>query len=473
MRRGNLSLQRGKVFLFASAIVIVIALVLLGGVLGTVSISTEVLITGTFLFLVVLALRQYELAVVMIVIIHIYMDWFLGKEIVGTVVALVLLLLLFLIRSPQYPWVMPGALWLWCLFLVIALPPTIRGSRGNYELAFYYPSTILGAFVMFWLGMLAARDKMHLKTFFQMLAGLGTLLAIHTIIQATTGRVVFGTSGFDTYLAQVSNFMLSSSASRAGSFFLNPDWNGTFFAVVFFIPLGLFAEASSLLLKFLYFVLALLMLIALLFTYSLGAWIGALAGILTFALFVGRRYYHLLIPILMIIAGALLMLIFPTEINLLLQRLSNPNEVALRSGAWQTAISVIRAFPLTGVGLGPATYLQMSQPYRSRAQYIPLAHPHDSYLEWGAEAGLPVLIVFLALLLYALWQAWRNWKKVDTGTRCLLGAGIASVIAISINSLSINGWTLPPLATLSWLILGSLTSPLVRRAHAHEAENDT
>jgi O-antigen ligase len=469
--------ERKIAFLLSPIIVpsfVIMIAVLLGGVLGTLDTSTAAFIIGALLFLIVLVLRQYELAVAMILVAHIYIDWFVGREIVGTTAAVGLLFLLFIVRSHEYPWVTPRAMWLWVLFLIITIPPTIQGSKGSpYNFAFYYPNTIFGALVMFWLGLLVTRNEIHLRTLFQILAILGTLLALHTIIQTTTGIVLFGTPRFDAYLAQVANFGLASSnVFRAGSFFENPDWNGTFFAVMLFLPLGLFAEASSILQKCLYFIEMLFVSIALLFTYSGGAWIGVIAGIVTFILFAGRGYYRILVPLLMVIIGAILMIVFPTELNALFRHLSDPVEESLRTGAWQTAINVIRAFPLTGIGLGLTSYIQGAEPFRAPAQYLPLAHPHDSYLEWGAMTGLPVLFVFLALLLFSFWQAWRNWIRVDTGTRCLIGGGIAAAVALSINSISINGWTLPPLAAIGWLILGAIASPLVRKTQPNKTMDD-
>jgi hypothetical protein len=75
-----------------------------------------------------------------------------------------------------------------------------------------------------------------------------------------------------------------------------------------------------------------------------------------------------------------------------------------------------------------------------------------------------VLITFVALVLFALWLALRNRALADASTRSLLGGGIAAVMALSVNSLSINGWTLPPLAAIGWLILGLLSSPLLRKS---------
>jgi threonine/homoserine/homoserine lactone efflux protein len=59
------------------------------------------------------------------------------------------------------------------------------------------------------------------------------------------------------------------------------------------------------------------------------------------------------------------------------------------------------------------------------------------------------------------WYAWRNWLIVDTGYRSLLGAGICALIALSIDSLTVDGWTGG--GFLIWLVAGLITSPLIGR----------
>jgi O-antigen ligase len=474
MKNGILSNGNAKIskisFTSSFPFLAMIIALLVGGALGIFGTYALIVVLGILIMTCIITLRQDEVAIMAIIATEICVDWYLGLHIVSQLIAIVLLSIFFLTRSLRYPWIEPRALWLWILFLILPIPAVIQGNHQLYDLAFYYPNIFFGALIMFWLGMLVARNKIHLRNLFRALAILGALLAIHTIIQAKTGIVLFGSSRFDAYLTQVSNFALANSGdiSRAGAFFENPDWNGTFFSIVLFLPLGLFTEASSFLQKFLYFTEMLLMLIALLFTYTAGAWIGALGGMMVFILFTGRSYYRILVPILMVIMGGLLVIFFPVEINLLFQHASNPTELSLRTGAWQTAINVIRAFPITGVGLGFTNYELRAEPFRVPTQPIPLAHPHNSYLELSAMAGLPVLIVFLALLLFALWRAWRNWLQVDTGMRCLLSGGIATIVALSVNSVSINGWTLPPLAAIGWLVLGAIVSPLLTRKESSE-----
>jgi O-antigen ligase len=444
---------------------LVIAL-LLGGKFGTLGLYAALAAIGITIMAVILLLRQNELAIMIIIAVQLYVDWYWGLHIVSVTMALALLVIFFLARSPRYPWAEPRALWLWALYLALAIFPAIQGATNAYDAAFYYPNIIFGALILFWLGTVIARDIASAWRFFNILAAFGTLLAVISNIQIVTGKLLLGSSRFDSFLTRVSDYTLyqDPSAHRLGSFFVDPNWSGTCFAMLLCIPLGLFAASSSFSKKALYLGQTLIILPPLLFTYSIGAWISAVAGVVVFTLLVGRMSYRYQIFLFIAVAAGVLLLGFQSQINLLLQRASDPNELLLRSGAWQTAIRVIEAFPLTGVGLGFETYVRRAEPYRVPQEWTPLVHPHNSYLELGAMAGLPLLIVFVALILFSLWQALRNWALVDVRTRSLFAGGIAAVIALSVNSWSINAWTLPPLAAIGWLILGVLSSPLLRKS---------
>ncbi len=454
----------------------VLIALLLGGKFGHPGLYVVGGIIGLFFMTIIIILRQDELAVVFIIAVHLYVDWYLGQYYIALITTLALLIIFYAARSPRHRWAKPPALWLWGLFLVLTIAPAIQGAAYQGaaaasldEAGFYYPNLIFGALIFFWLGTVIALDDVAVRRLFKLLAGFGTLIAVHTIIQETTGTFLFATSSHDALLASVSDYQIGvDGAHRAGSFFVDPNWNGAFFATMLFISLGLFAESSSFLGKALYLAEAFLMLPALLFTYSNGSWVSAAASFIIFVLFVGRARYRVLLPLFVGVAAIVLVVFFPSQVALQLQHAAAPNELSLRVGVWQTAIRVIRAFPLAGVGLSHYIYQDVANPYRVPAQYVPEDHPHDSYLEWGAMAGLPVLLVFVALLLFALWLAIRNWALADIRTRSLLGGGIAAVMALSINSVSINGWTLPPLAALGWLILGAIASPLLRKSRYHE-----
>jgi O-antigen ligase len=316
---------------------------------------------------------------------------------------------------------------------------------------------------MFWLGSVLARDILCVQRLFKMLAAVGTALALITIIQNKTGILLFGSARYDASLASASNFSLLQGGDvyRLGSFFVNPDWNGAFFATILFIPLGLLIASNVLWEKILYLLEACIILPALLFTYSVGSWLSAGIGIVVFVVLLGHMRYRLWITAFLAAMTGILLIWFPDQVALLLQHGEDPSVILLRSGAWKTAIHIMQTFPLTGIGLGLQIYMLRAEPYRVPEQHQILAHPHNSYLELGAMAGIPVLVLFVALVLLALCLALRTWAHGDGRQRSLLAGGMAAVIALSVNSLSVNVWTLPPLAAFGWLILGIASSPLL------------
>lgn len=448
---------------------------LLGDMLGNPGFYLVGGVIGAMAMLIMLILRQNELATTVVIAVSLCVDWYLGLYVISQVMALGLLVIFLLARSSGYPWVEPRALWLWALFLGLTIFPAIRGALTPLDAFLYYPNVILGALIMFWLGTVVGRNTASIRRLFKMLSVFAVLIAIHTIIQATTGTFLFESSHVDAYLVSVSNYELDATSGiyRLGSFFIQPNFSGTFFAMMVFIPLGLFVESPSMPERVLYLAETLMMLPALLYTYSGGAWIATTVGVIVFLILVGRMRYRAQISLSIIVSAIVVLVGFPSQVALLLQHIFDPKELILRNGIWQTAARVIQAFPLTGVGLGHLAYLQSAEPYRVSAQYRPYDHPHNSYLEWGAMAGLAVLFVFLALLGFALWQALRNWALADARARSLLGAGIAATIALSVGSWSNQGWTLPPLAALGWVILGAISSPLLSKSASKVTQAET
>src|SRR2546423_2771752 len=118
-----------------------------------------------------------------------------------------------------------------------------------------------------------------------------------------------------------------------------------------------------------------------LFTYSTGSWVAASVAAVTFFVLLGGMRYRAQLLLCLSAAVTVVLIGFSSSFNLLLQHSSNPVELTSRVGAWQTALRVISAFPLTGVGLGEQTYLVYSLPYMVPEQLVPLVHPHNSYLE--------------------------------------------------------------------------------------------
>ena len=105
----------------------------------------------------------------------------------------------------------------------------------------YYINTMIGALIVFLLGAVVAKDAVSIKKFFTILSILGMVLAAITLFQSLTGMLILGSSRFDSFLVTVSDFSIGASSNhRTGAFFVDPNWNGTFFAMLLFIPLSIF-----------------------------------------------------------------------------------------------------------------------------------------------------------------------------------------------------------------------------------------
>src|SRR5215471_6699032 len=74
----RISGDRGRALLLFAAILVLLLLIvgLFDGLLGKSGTPAAAIVISVFLFVLVLVLRQYELAVVMMVSAHIYIDWY-------------------------------------------------------------------------------------------------------------------------------------------------------------------------------------------------------------------------------------------------------------------------------------------------------------------------------------------------------------------------------------------------------------
>ena len=75
---------------------------------------------------------------------------------------------------------------------------------------------------------------------------------------------------------------------------------------------------------------------------------------------------------------------------------------------WGAALGMILERPFTGFGLG--SFQNWSPSYALNPGFIPPVTPHNFYLHFAAELGLPALIIFLLLLAQTLKRCWHLAK---------------------------------------------------------------
>ena len=165
------------------------------------------------------------------------------------------------------------------------------------------------------------------------------------------------------------------------------------------------------------------LLLALTFTFTRSAWVGACVGI--GILFLLRDFR--LLGLLPIVLGAFLLLA-PQSLTARLYSTfslsdpSNIDRVAMMKSGWR----IVKDDPLTGVG--PDMIIQVYPHYRDRtAVNERTPHLHNVPLQIAAERGVPALVVWIWFIAVLVRDFWRRRHSLD---RALSNTGLAVIGAM-------------------------------------------
>ncbi len=129
---------------------------------------------------------------------------------------------------------------------------------------------------------------------------------------------------------------------------------------------------------------------------------------------------------------------------------------SLRLAFWQSAISMIRAHPMTGVGAG--NFENLHPAHRQPGAFMRPLYAHSDHLQVFAEAGIPAGIAFelaMALACYALWR--RTMPSAETVERGYAAAGLAGLTSLLVHGLVDFNLQIPAnMMTLAVLVAVSL-----------------
>jgi putative inorganic carbon (hco3(-)) transporter len=139
------------------------------------------------------------------------------------------------------------------------------------------------------------------------------------------------------------------------------------------------------------------------------------------------------------VAGVVVFLISPVVIRERVTSLFHARRVdsnTFRIIAWNAGIQMIERHPLLGLGPeGPKYHFREYVPRETWESRPPgfYEHLHNVYLQYGAERGIPTMLVFLWMLSQILVDFWRGLQILPPGSghrRFLLHGGIAMVLAM-------------------------------------------
>ncbi|HOR20030.1 MAG TPA: O-antigen ligase family protein [Brevefilum sp.] len=202
-------------------------------------------------------------------------------------------------------------------------------------------------------------------------------------------------------------------------------------------------------------------------TQSRGAWLGVAVGLYVLLVWRDKRFLWA-IPI-----GVLALILFLNQTGIgglseLFALLDQGQDASLQSrlDIWARIISLIRGFPVTGVGLDALNpvYQTFFNPFLFNEPPARLYHAHNSLLSVASEMGIPALILYVALLSGFGAMAWRAWKRARTINRVLIMGLVCGMIAHQVFGL-MDAYPLGKnLGITMWIYFAVMTALYVHRS---------
>jgi polysaccharide biosynthesis protein PslJ len=233
-------------------------------------------------------------------------------------------------------------------------------------------------------------------------------------------------------------------AMRLVSTSVDPNSAGGMLAIVFVIGAVQLVSRQPLVARWLCLFVVPLAGLALLLTYSRGAWLGAAVGLGIAAVL----RYRWMVPVGAAALGGMIVFGFGVAFidRLWLGFTLQDPATVLRLREYQNAIEVIRQYPLFGVGFGDAPSIELQ------------AGVSSIYLTIGQQTGFLGLTAFLVAVAAAgvaglRW--WRsNWSSVQGDLMLTLLAVLAAALTIGVFDHYFFNIQFPHMAALLWIMIG-------------------
>lgn len=333
-----------------------------------------------------------------------------------------------------------------CFFLIFCMISVAQSQYFAISFRAFFTKT-LEWFIVYFLVLEVFREKKHIYI------ALGVLL-FTAFSTAIDGIIQFHVTGRDIFLGRE----LASGRATAG--FDHPNGLGAFLAVIVMLSLSLIYLNLEKLSKRLGLIFGFfIMLWALIITFSRGAWLATLFGLIFLLSMLSRKFISFLLIGLFIIYICLLFF-SPVEVKTLF-RLDNENisrTLIWRFELWEDSIKMIRDKPFWGHGLN--TFMTKFQFYHRRYAGRYLYHPtyaHNCYLQIAAEVGIFGLLCFLWIfknLFLKVIKLIQDNRVRDDNMRILLIGLISGIFTFLMHSfLEVNLYSLK-LSVYFWFIVG-------------------
>ncbi len=289
-------------------------------------------------------------------------------------------------------------------------------------ISIYYLLLLIKAYVLHETQLLKIVEVRNV--FEKVLIGMGILQTVLAMgqfaLQSNVGLHIFGEQVLGPYIDGVAKIeSLNQILIRPYGTFAHPNILGGILVVAFIIQLkrAVSQETSSRLRLITTVCSLLILLTGVILTFSRAAWLAAILGILSFALFaiIGKvKVTSLAYLYRVLLYCAFLSVIMTTILLSVIEPRATLTDSATteRQSYNKAAISTILNYPLFGVGPGQSL-LHMQQSLGKNVEPWEVQPVHNYFLLYASELGIPALLLLLFCFIRNIWKAIYNTGDSD------------------------------------------------------------
>ncbi len=318
------------------------------------------------------------------------------------------------------------------------------GGSESLNSALMYSILMLGYFLT--INLIRTRENC-LHT----MAALGISLAVSSlygIIQYMFGN--FTSNWLD-------NEMFSYIPGRATSFFDNPNVLGEYIILLFPFLLVIPMYMKGFKKRFIMVFSVALTVLCLVWTWSRGAWLGFIIGIILFFLIYSRRTLAFLLA-----AGISLPLVgylLPSDIAGRFASIGNmaDSSTYYRVFTWRGVLRMLKEVWLSGIGVGQTAFQQL-YPIFAYAGTEAAPHSHNLIMQIISETGIFGFVIF-SIVIFLFFQNGFEFIRNSTGKdRLTVAAGVTGIVSILVMGLFDYVWYNYRVFFLFWIVIALMVS---------------
>ncbi len=255
--------------------------------------------------------------------------------------------------------------------------------------------------------------------------------------------------------------MFEDIKGRVVSMFENPNMLANYLIMLIPLALAVFLCGCSGTAKLGSFCVLGALGLCLVYTWSRGAWLGAMLGLLVFFLLYNRRTFTVLF--LGCFALPFVPLVLPESILNRFLSIGNlaDSSTSYRVSIWRAALRMAGDFFTTGIGVGESAFRQV-YPLYSLAGIEAAPHSHSLSRQFQVGLGIVGLLLFCVLLfLFAQCCFEYNRKSTDQETRVMAIGCFSGVISALAQGMTDYTWYNYRVFFVFWFVL-ALASAYIR-----------